>query len=153
MTHRFEGLPGFRIFPFTHHEHGYGYLIQRSGKKDKLFLATLPTNARHTLQMLVASWLFAIRTGDPSIGDDAWPPVRSWPFVFFVDEADTATVQAMGELRGIWARRYPGEECPIFITEMTKAEILELVEDVIAEWGREHPGETYPRSIEEAVQH
>lgn len=49
--------PGIRVYPFTHDEVGYGCLLERDDKPDALWLATLPTNPMHTLQMLIAWWL------------------------------------------------------------------------------------------------
>ena len=131
--------PGVRVYPFTHHDVGYGFLLERDGGKDLLFLAPFPTTADATLQCLIASWLHT-------------SPGEPFPFVYFVSETDTATVKAMGGLKALW-RKYPTEEFPLFTSNVTEAEILEAVDDVIAEWGKEHPGEAYPRTIAVASEH
>jgi hypothetical protein len=61
----------------------------------------------------------------------------------------------MNDLRAIWKRRYPNSDgCPIFFVSNAKeVEILEAVDDVIAEWGKDHPGEPYPLSVTVASEH
>lgn len=68
-------------------------------------------------------------------------------------ESDAGTAAAMDEFQALWGRRYPGEDCPVFISNATEAEILEAVDDVIADWRKEHPGEPYPRSVTAATEH
>lgn len=80
--------PGVRVYPFTHHDVGYGFLLERDGGKDLLFLAPFPTTADATLQCLIASWLHT-------------SPGEPFPFVYFVSETDTATVKAMGGLKAL----------------------------------------------------
>ena len=126
--------PGIRVYPFTHDDMGYGFLLEWDGGQDRLFLAPLPTTPDETLQCFIAFW-------------SHMRPGERFPFVYLVRETDTATVRAMEGLRAFWSRKYPAEEFLLFTSNATEAEILEAVDDIIAEWGKEHPGEPYPRSV------
>jgi hypothetical protein len=132
--------PGIRVYPFTHETVGYGFLLEADDARDELFLAPLPTTPEATLQCFVAMWMHRY-------------PGDSLPFVYLVHEADTPTLKAMEGLRKFYARKYPTEEFPLFESNSTEAEILEAVNNVVAEWGSKHPGEPYPRSVEVATEH
>jgi hypothetical protein len=120
--------PGIRVYPFTHAEVGYWLFAGAGRGRDALFPAPLPTTPQQTLICFIAAW----RHQKPGA-------VRS-PFVYLVHESDAATLRAMEDARAYWARNYPSDESAPFDSNPTEAEILEAVDDVIAEWGKEHPG-------------
>jgi hypothetical protein len=139
-------LPGIRVYPFTHEQIGFGFLLETDGIRDTLFLAPESMSPGQSLQCLIASYRHLYPSETP-------------PYVFLVDEGDPL-IPALDELMACWLRLFPNappemRELPVgFITGFTtKAEILEAVNDVLSAWGQEHPGEAYPRSVTEATEH
>lgn len=132
--------PGVRVYPFTHVQLGYGFLLERDGGKDRLFLAPEPTTPNETITAFIAAWLHL-------------NPGKPFPFVYLVRDDDAVSVAAFDGLRQYWRRKYPRDELPLFSSNSTEAEILEAVDDVIANWAEEHAGAPYPRSIEAATEH
>ncbi len=132
--------PGIRVYPFTHRQVGYGFLLEQDERPGMLFLAPLPTTPKATLLCFIGMWLHR-------------SPGQPFPFIYLVRDDDEPTIRAMEGLQWVWAQKYPAEEFPLFESNMTEAEILEAVDHIISEWGRNNPGEPYPRSNTVETEH
>jgi hypothetical protein len=155
VPHDFGQLAGIRCYPFVHGEIGYGYLMRSSISGDRLWFCRVGplasdefpggSEANRTLCALIATWLYVHNASS----EGEWPPIASWLFVFFIRDDDKDSIEAINAFRDLWQKKYPAapNDCPVFSSTATEAQVLEVVDDVLARWTVEHPGEPYEPAI------